>query len=261
MIVRTTLRSVITVFIVALLLSACSTTKLTSSDYLYFQNGADTVSSRLTSTTIKPNDVLFIQVYSKTLNQEQAAIFNLPQPSNGTEQGYKVNAAGAIEMPVLGDVPVLGFTIDELQASLKQRLVEYVKNPMVTAHYIIQFQVNVLGEVKAPGLQRFSSDRVSILDAINASGDLTDFGKRDNIKVIREENGKRIYYTVDIRNKDIFNSPVYLLHPNDIIYVGMNDNKIKSLGQDPTRQQKTNLILTLAGFALSIGTFLIYYLK
>src|SRR5437588_3179952 len=126
---KKTLRTGITFFILATLLTACNSTKISSTDYLYFQNGADTVLTRPIASTIKPNDVLFIQVYSKTLNQEQAAIFNLPQAGNGTEQGYKVNAAGAIEMPVLGDVPVIGLSIDELQTLLKQRLVEYVKNP------------------------------------------------------------------------------------------------------------------------------------
>ncbi|TDH24632.1 hypothetical protein EXU57_14950 [Segetibacter sp. 3557_3] len=251
----TYIRYCFTISILALVL-ACGTSRKINHDYVYFNRGADTVNAQQQETTIRPNDILSIQVASKTLNQEQASIFNLPN-SNGAAQGYRVSQSGLIEFPVIGSVNASGLTREQLQQQLAQKLTDYVKNPSVLVR-LLEFKVNVLGEVRLPGTKKFTEDRVSIIDALSAAGDLTDFGKRDDVTIIREENGKQIFHKVDLRNKDIFESPVYILQPNDVVYVGPNKNKLKNLSVDPEAQRRTSLIFSIVGVVISIGTLFIF---
>jgi polysaccharide biosynthesis/export protein len=239
-----------------LLFGACSSSNQVSKDYLYFKNGVDTVAISRIETTIHNGDLLTIQVLSRTTNQEQAAIFNIPTSSTQT-QGYQVNGLGEIQYPILGSIKATGLTINQLEVSLTQKLINYVKNPTVIVHFA-QFNVNVLGEVKTPGTQKFQVDKVTIIDAIGAAGDLTDYGMRDNVTVIREENNKKIYYNVDLTNKALFRSPVYILHPNDIIYVSPNSIKLKTLNSDPNAQRKTGTVLSILSVVISIATLVVF---
>src|SRR5207344_1625754 len=132
---------------------------------------------------------------------------------SSTMQGYRVNESGNIDMPVIGTVNTTGLTIYQLQDFLSRKVSDYVKSPAVIVHYL-QFDVNVLGEVRNPGIKKFSTDKVTVIDAISASGDLTDFGKRNNITVVRREGVKEVFYKVDLRDRKIFKSPVYYLQPN-----------------------------------------------
>jgi polysaccharide export outer membrane protein len=243
---RNLLKIAFIVFSFSFLLS-CSSSKKLNKDYLYFQNGLDSLATTMKEPLIQPNDLLSIQVFSKSLNQEQAAIFNI---SNGTAanggtdiQGYQVSLAGTIEIPLVGSISASGLTKEQLQNTLVQKISPYVKDPSVLIRFL-QFHINVLGEVKSPGIQNFKTDRVTIIDAISAAGDLTDHGKREDIMIIREEAGKRKYYTIDLRNGAFFHSPAYQLQPNDIVYVSANKNKLKTLNVDPDVQRKTGLILT-----------------
>lgn len=209
---------------------------------------------------IQPGDVLSIVVYSRSLNQDQVTIFNLPASANTLMQGYQVSRSGNIDIPIIGAIKAVGLSKKELQDTLVRKLTEYVKNPSVIVKFL-QFNVNVLGEVRTPGTYKFNVDKVTIIDALSAAGDLTDYGKRDSIIVIREENGKKITYSIDLRNKSIFNSPVYNLQPNDIVYVRPNKYKIKNLSIDPIVQRRTNLIITLVSVAASLTTLIITALR
>lgn len=242
------------------LLSACDSSKNINSNYVYFKNGVDTVVAQQKETIIQPNDLLSIQVFSRTLNQEQATIFNIPNTSNGVNQGYQVNVDGSIEMPVIGSIKVGGLTKYQLQVLLTQKLTDYVKNPSVVVRFL-QFNVNVLGEVRSPGRQNFIVDKVTIIDALSAAGDLTDYGKREDVTVIRELGGKKIYYTIDLRNRALFRSPVYIMQPNDIVYVGPNKNKLKNLSIDPEVQRRTGLLFTIISLTLGVASFLISALR
>ncbi len=242
-------------------LSSCGSSKKIATDYLYFRGAEDTITVQAKETTIQPADLLSIQVYSRTQNQEQAAIFNIPPSTNSLLlQGYQVSAAGNIDLPLIGPVRAAGTTKDELQQTLVQKLTPYVRNPSVLIRFL-QFNINVLGEVRNPGAQKFAVDRVTIIDALSAAGDLTDFGKREDVTVIREENGKRIYHTVDLRSRTLFESPVYVLQPNDIVYVGPNSNKLKNISVDPQAQRRTNLLFTVTSVVLGITSFLISALR
>src|SRR5450432_4685 len=248
------------------LMASCSSTKnIKPAEYIYFRNGADTIFSKQRETVIQPNDLLSIQVYSKTPNQEQAAIYNMPTPSTtnnttgaapGTAPGYQVDATGNIEMPVIGTVKSAGLTISELQKVLVQKLANNVKYPAVLVSFL-EFNINVFGEVHAPGLHKFTMDKVTILDAIAASGDLTDYGKRDSITVIREEQGKRVYHNVDLRDKDIFQSPVYIMEPNDVVYVPPNRYKLRNLSLNPEKQRNTTLLLSILFAAVSVASLIV----
>ena len=246
----------------AVLLNSCGTSKKLNTDYIYFRDGRDTVNSSQQETLIQSGDILGIQVYSRSQNQEQAAIFNIPAngSADAARRGYQVSTNGNIEMPVIGFVKVAGLTKQQLENSLTLKLTDYVKNPSVLISFM-QFNINVLGEVKMPGVQHFSGDRVTIIDAISAAGDLTDFGKREDITVIREQAGEKVRYTIDLRKKNMFTSPGYILQPNDIVYVAPNNYKLKSLNVDPDKQRRAGLVLTIIGIAVSVASLVVIALK
>jgi polysaccharide export outer membrane protein len=177
-----------------------------------------------------------------------------------TPQGYQVSLAGTIDMPIIGSIKAAGLTREQLQQILSQKLTPYVKDPSVIVRFL-NISINILGEVRSPGIQNFNIDKITILDAISAAGDLTDYAKREDIMVIREEAGRRNFYTIDLRNGNFFQSPAYQLQPNDIVYVGANKTKLKTLNVDPEAQRKTNTIITGASFIITIVTFIITLTK
>ncbi len=246
--------------VVMCLLMSCGTSKKVNTNYIYFRDGADTVLTHQKENIIQPNDLLSIQVSSRTLNQEQAAIFNLPSSQGSPLQGYQVNTNGNIDMPVIGAIKAAGLTKEQLQTLLVQKLTDYVKNPTVLIRFL-QFNINVLGEVKNPGTQKFQVDKVTIIDALSAAGDLTDYGKREDIKVIREEGNGKVTHIIDLRNKDVFQSPVYFLQPNDIVYVSPNAYKLKNLNVDPEKQRRTGLFFTVLATMVSVATLIVLATK
>ena len=242
------------------LLCSCSSSKKINTDYYYFRDGNDRVEEQQKQIFIQPNDLLSIVVYSRSSNQEQATIFNIPAAANSLLQGYQVSANGSIDIPIIGSVKVVGLTKKQVQDTITEKLTTYVKNPSVIVKFL-QFSVNVLGEVHVPGTHKFNVDKVTIIDAISAAGDLTDFGRRDSILVIREEDGKKITHTIDLRNKSLFNSVVYNLEPNDIVYVSPNNLKLKNLNVDADAQRRTGLLVTALSVAVSLATLIITVLR
>lgn len=249
-------------FLVFLVFVSCASSKV-NQDYLYFQNIADTSGFiSLKERTIQPGDQINVQVLSNSVNQEQTQIFNLPNSGNsssgaiikeGGKSGYAVSETGYIYFPVLGFIKVVGLTKPQLQVYITTKLQEYVKDPMVFVNFS-DFTVNILGEVRNPGQQVFQKDKVTIIDAISAAGDLTDEGKRQNITVIREENGKKISYFLDLRSSNIFRSPAYQLRTNDIVYIAATENKLKSLNKNVDGINKTRTIVQIGSIVLSMIT-------
>jgi len=237
-----------------LLLSCNSTKRVTKESFIYFQNGLDSIKYiQSKEPIVQNNDLLSIQVLSTSLNQEQTVPFNTPASAGGVSSGYLVNMAGNVEMPVIGTIKAAGLTQNQLQKNIVEKLSPYVKDPSVVIHFL-QFKVNILGEVKSPGTQKFESDRVTIIDAISAAGDLTDNGKREDISVIREDGNTRKIYKIDLRSGSLFQSPVYLLQSNDIIYVGASDQKFAELKGQAKAATQSNLQLfgTVIGLLTSI---------
>jgi polysaccharide export outer membrane protein len=251
----------LSVFFVGLICSCDTTRKINPDTYIYFRNGSDTIAAPFKSTIIQPGDVISIRVFSSTANQEQAAIFNIPNSDKSAAPGgYQVNEMGNIEMPMIGPVKAAGITINQLQDELSKKLTNYVKNPSIIVNFL-DFNINVLGEVHKPGLQKFSVDRVTVIDALGAAGDLTDFGERQDITVIREQNGKKIYTSIDLTKRDFVLSPVYLLQPNDVVYVKPNANKLKDLSANPDAQRKTGIILSVIGILVSVASVIVIALE
>lgn len=232
---------ILPIFAVLLLMASCATEKQIS----YFQDiSSDTSSSAQTATLapeirLRPEDKISIIVNSK--DAELTNLFNLPYTSriigqsgenlNGTNHGtlgYIVKNDGSIDFPVLGSITVAGLTRDEVSAFIKQELVSQnlVNDPVVTVEFV-NLQFAVMGEVSSPGTYKIIRDRVTILDAISQAGDMTIYGKRDNVLVLRPDSvGKLIAYHVDMRSfQNVINSPAYYIHQNDYIYVEPNKKK------------------------------------
>ncbi len=238
-------------FMSFIFLTACSSSKA-NKDFLYFQNGKEsTGEEQLKEPLIQPNDLLNIQVFSKTLNQEQASLFNIPNGSGANTGGYHVNTRGMIDVPLVGSVQSAGLTREELESTLAERLAPYVKDPSVIIRFL-QFKVNVLGEVQSPGTKSFEKDGVTIIDALGAAGDLTDYGNRKDVLIIRNEGGKRVYHSIDLSDRNLFESPVYQLQQNDIVYVAANKNKMATISTNPVAQKNLQIGLTIVSLAATI---------
>jgi polysaccharide export outer membrane protein len=209
--------------------------------------------------TVQPQDMLSIVVSSK--DSELALPFNLPVvyqaigESFGQQRllSYTVNRDGDIDFPILGKLHIEGLTRNQLEQFIKEKIASesYIKDPVVTVQFM-NFRITVNGEVARPGAYEIKNDHITLFEALSMAGDLTIYGKRDNVKVIREKNGERTVYEVDLRAANIFDSPVYYLQQNDIIYVMPNkyrSNQTNSAGQ----AQQISVWISIASFLMSVA--------
>lgn len=216
----------------AVLLASCGTQK---KSILYLQDAVadqpETIVNQY-ELKIKPSDILSVTVNSRYA--ELAAPFNLSttsyqtagQVGGGQAQGQVVDDAGFISMPVLGKIKAAGMTRSELAADIEQRLITggHIKDPVVNIQFL-NFKINVLGEVGRPGEFAINSDRVTLFDALSMAGDITDYGVKERITVIREQNGQRTIAYLDATSTEVFKSPYYYLQQNDIIIVDPDEIK------------------------------------
>jgi polysaccharide export outer membrane protein len=165
---------------------------------------------------------------------------------------YLIDINGNINFPVLGFVHLAGKTRLEAVIFLQEQLSQYVEKPVVNIE-IKNFKFTVLGQVKSPGIHAVSTDRLTILEAIGKAGDLQVTGLRNNILVIREMNGQRIEYRLDLTNKSIYNSPAFYVCQNDVIYVEPN---FSANFQGTNFQTYTQLGTTLVSIFLSVFTLI-----
>lgn len=214
---------------------------------------------------IKKDDLLQILVLSN--NAEAAKPFNLSAMSSevsttstsGQEQGcYLVDADGCIEFPVFGRLAVVGNSTSELRDWIKTELMKrnLIKDPIVTVR-IMNFKVMMLGEVKNPGAIEVKGERLTLLDAISQAGDLTLQGRRDRVAVIREEKGKRTVNYLDLKSKDIFESPYFYLQQNDVVYVEPND--AKSVQYRSGQMGNVTPWISLVSSVLSLATLIVAF--
>lgn len=165
---------------------------------------------------------------------------------------YLIDINGNINFPVLGFVHLAGKTRLEAVIYLQEQLAQYVENPVVNIE-IKNFKFTVLGQVKAPGIHTVSTERLTILEAIGKAGDLQITGLRNNVLVVREMNGQRIEYRLDLTNKSIYNSPAFYICQNDVIYVEPN---FTANFQGTNFQTYTQLGTTLVSIFLSVFTLI-----
>ena len=213
-------------------LASCSAPK----EVLYLQDIASIKEENIDKNyevIIHKDDLLAILVNSK--DPELALPFNMPVVTyqigaQTTAQqrllGYLVGQNGDIDFPILGKIHVEGLTRMQVTELIKQKLMseDLIKDPIVTVQFL-NFKVSVMGEVTRPGTFDISGDRITLLEALSMAGDLTIYGRRDRVAVIREKDGKRRILYHDLRSSDIFQSPCYYLQQNDIVYVEPNKAK------------------------------------
>ena len=243
------------------MLFACNPAKRINKDYNYFQKGLDSAltSAKFKEPTIVAGDNITIQVVAGSLSQQDASLFNLSSGSMASSPtstagagpvssgaNYLVDKDGNITMPKIGKLKAEGFTKQELSSIITKKLseAEFVKDPLVVVR-LAQFRVNVLGEVKKPGTVIFKTEKTNILEVIAEAGDLTDFGKREDVVVMRQEKEKWVTYKLNLKNTDFFRSEAFYLKNNDVVYVGANDRKLKTVNVNPNLSTDISLAATL----------------
>ena len=163
-------------------------------------------------------------------------------------QTYLIDNNGHIEFPVLGTIKIGGLTRIEATAMMKERLTEYIKDPIVNIR-IANFTITVIGDVNRPGTYTIQDERVTLPEALGLAGDLTNTATRTNLFLIRETNGKKRFAKLDLTSINIVNSPLYYLAQNDVLYVEPNNAKIRSSNYNPNTGIIISAVATLATIA------------
>ncbi len=214
---------------------------------------------------IQPDDELFITVTSR--EPMASAHYNLPLSNPATtdalevtsqpkQQTYVVDSKGDINFPVLGKLHVAGLTTEQLQAQLTRDISNDVKDPLVRVE-LVNFTVVVAGEVMTPSTIQVNRNRFSILDALSAAGDLTPYGERSNILLIREENGERKFVHLNLNSSDLLKSPYFYLQQNDYVYVEPNKIRQANSRYNQDNSYKLSMTSTIVSAASVIASLII----
>lgn len=242
-----------------------------SRDLVYFSNLEDSdidttrTIENLETPTIQPDDVLGITVNS--LSVESNMLFNQgvlgtlgspvaegDQQQNRQVEGYLVDQGGFVNFPVIGRLKLGGLTRAEATDTIQNILNrDYVENPTVNIRFL-NFKVTVLGEVRNPSSYVITTERINVLEAIALAGDMTAVGKRENVLIIRENNGKRKLLRVNLNDKKLLESPDYYLQQNDIVYIEADSYKA---AQADLRRANVQFVLSITLTAMTIATLAI----
>jgi polysaccharide export outer membrane protein len=259
-------RNLLILVCMAIIVSSCDAPKLG-----YFQDVQSGQVQQLSApklVTVEPGDKLSILVGSK--DPGLAYLFNLQivgryktsqsDANLSTTQvaSYTVDETGCIDFPVLGKLNISGKTRSEVASYIKHELIsrQMLKDPIVTVDFLDLF-FSVMGEVNAPGRFLMDHDKTTLIDALSRAGDLTINGKRDNVLVMREEDGKQMAYRVDLTNiQSLFNSPVYYLKQGDMIYVEPNEKKAREATAAGNAFLQPTLWISLASLLTSVSVLI-----
>ena len=247
-------------FFLVIAIAVLPSCKVTKSSY-YFKNlQRDTtiktaVAASLES-KIKRNDQLSIVISS--LNPAEDIVYNaaaLPLGMNssgaGASVGYQVDAKGEIQVHRIGNVKAEGMTRKELKAKQESSLTPYLKDVVVTVRYL-NHHVTILGEVSKPQLISMPEERLTLLEVLGTSGDVTPFARRDNILIIRETEGGKQFKRLNLEDHTIFTSDWYYLKPDDVVYVEPNDKKMNE-----EKRTKTQQAISIGLSALSVAIIIL----
>jgi len=243
------------------LLSSCNYQRKLQ-EQLYFNDALDSTQRALShySATIKVDDRISIQV--SALNPESAIPYNLSVAGSGvvsaTATGYLVEKDGTILFPQFGKISVEGKTLTEVRSLLLDSLAKFLVDPIVTVQYA-NAKILVMGEVGHPGELPIPDGKLTILEAITLSGDIPYTGRKDNVLIVREDNGQRDFARIDIRSHNIYKSPYYFLRQNDLIFVEPTLQKIRQQ-TNQTFLTNVSLITSIVGI-ISTTLALFIYLK
>jgi len=242
------------IFLLSLFSVVVFTSCVSKKRIIYFQE-IDSVTKEMKSNyepLIKTDDVLYINV--STLIPEAAEPFNLGGSETSAVMNamqverftYLVDNQGEIQFPTLGKLKVIGLTKNQLREVLYDRISELAKDPVINIR-IINFKVSVLGEVTRPGVFPITSERITIPEALALAGDMTLFGRRENVLLIREVEGVKTSYRFSMTDPNLFNSPYYYMSQNDVLYVEPMKRRIDSTAIGP------NILagISVLGFALT----------
>lgn len=202
----------------------------------------------------KADDFLYIEITA--LDLESIKPFALDPVSGGgqapsyvngmaAKSGYLINSQGDIDFPVIGKVHIAGMNRTEATELIKGKISEYIQNPVVNIR-IQNFKVTVLGDVKNPGTFNIPNERITLPEALGIAGDLNMTGVRRNVMVIRDDNGVKTQYRVDLTSSSVFSSPVYYLAQNDVVYVEPNRAK-----------RNSSLVSSTSGIFISVASLVI----
>lgn len=245
----------------AVLFFSCASKK----DVVYYQNIDGLASGEKSNTyeiKIQPDDLLLIIVSAE--DPETAIPFNLStlsvpsvyslNASRGQEtmQSYLVDTGGSIDFPVLGKLKLGGLTRSEVMQLLQDKISKYIKNPIINLR-IMNFKVSVQGEVTLPGTYTVTSERITLIEALTLAKDLTIYGKRDNILIIREIDGVKSFNRVDITKADFINSPFYYLAQNDVVYVEPNKVRVNGAAVGAN----TGVIISITSLVITLITLIV----
>lgn len=210
----------------------------------YFNNAVDTTYMQATANSeniIQKNDILSISITS--LNADASAIFNTTNnfvinsstATGGSSQstsGYLVDREGFVQLPLLGNIRAANLTKSELKESITKTIIDkkLLVDPIVNIRHL-NFEVTVIGEVGHPTVITVPNERISLMKAVGLAGDITPYGRKENVLLIREAAGKKTVTRIDLNSSSFFNSPYYYLQPNDIVYVESNKNKLASVNR------------------------------
>jgi polysaccharide export outer membrane protein len=262
------LRALAVLLAVLFMQTSCRTARLVP----YFGGGIDSLPPTdfvLPEQVIQRGDVLSITFYSdnpqatQIFNQASGAALNTTPISSrlmtteaaGASGGYLVDVEGNIRLHSIGKMKVAGMTKKQLETSLLDRIREMgvLTNPYCVIRFS-NFRVTVLGEVKAPGVYQLPSEKASILEALGLAGDITVYGRKDNVMVVREMDGKRTYAKMDLTRNDIFSSPYYFIRQNDVIVVTPDEGQ--PTARDLEVQRKVTILVSVVSMLVLITTAL-----
>ena len=227
-------------------------------DVVYFQNSNNfetLVDENTFSPKFKVDDLVSIHI--STLDPEASVPFNLIRGSQADGMrpepvDYLVDKDGEIDFPVIGKVKIAGLSPEEVRVLLRERLTDYLKDPIINIR-LKNFTVTILGDVNNPGTYPVQGERITILEAIGLAGDLTIKGRRDNVMVIRDFDGTKVYTKIDLTDKSVLSSPVYYLTQNDVVYVEPNKSAVTA----STLDNRAGIYVSIASILITSTLILI----
>jgi len=250
------LRNAATILAIALMFTSCASTK----HIAYFQNISDgardttaSIPNKPANPVIRPDDILLINVNGENPTaalpfNQGATSYNAPALIGATSTtenvygraadtrlGYLVAGDGTINFPILGTLNLKDKTLIQAQDTIQKLLQPYLKGPLVNIRFL-NYKITVLGEVARPGTYTIPNQQINLLQALGLAGDMTIFGKRANVLVVREKDGKREYGRINMNDsQSLFDSPFYYLQQNDVVYVQPRKSKLWNTDQATLR--------------------------
>jgi polysaccharide export outer membrane protein len=239
-----------------ILVASCASRK----DVAYFQDAGEfetIIDNNTPITKFKVDDLVSIHVSS--IEPEASTPFNLYRGASeggfrAEQVDYLVDQDGLIDFPVIGQIKIEGLSPDELRIMLREKLSDFLKEPIINIR-IRNFTVTILGQVTRPGTYPLAAgEQISILEALGLAGDITLRGQRDNVLVIRDFNGTKVYHRIDLTSKNLMKSPVYYLSQNDVVYVEPNKQGIRDTSVGASTAITVSILTSILTSAVFILT-------